>query len=70
MCTHVLEIAEKLASRAGIIHKGKLIALEDMGSLKQKIKSGGNLEDVFLEITGGTQYADLFKVPLNGTAPG
>ena len=61
MCTHVLEIAEKLASRAGIIHKGKLIALEDMGSLKQKIKSGGNLEDVFLEITGGTQYADLLK---------
>jgi ABC-2 type transport system ATP-binding protein len=61
MCTHVLEIAEKLATRAGIIHHGKLIALESIGALKQKIKSGGNLEDVFLEITGGTQYVELVK---------
>jgi len=61
MCTHVLEIAEKLATRAAIIHKGKLIALENIETLKHKIKSGGNLEDVFLEITGGTQYLELLK---------
>ena len=61
MCTHVLEIAEKLATRAAIIHRGKLIALEKVSDLKQKIKSGGNLEDVFLEITGGTQYTELLK---------
>jgi ABC-2 type transport system ATP-binding protein len=61
MCTHVLEIAEKLAGRAGIIHKGRLIALESISELKQKIKHGGNLEDVFLEITGGTQYIELLK---------
>ncbi len=61
MCTHVLEIAEKLASRAGIIHRGKIIALESVSELKQKEKNGGNLEDVFLEITGGTQYAELLK---------
>ena len=61
MCTHVLEIAEKLATRAGIIQRGRMITIEDMKTLKQKIKRGGNLEDVFLEITGGTQYADLLK---------
>ena len=61
MCTHVLEIAEKLAKRAGVIFQGKLIALETVETLKLKAKEGGNLEDVFLEITGGTEYLELLK---------
>lgn len=61
MCTHVLEIAEKLARRAGVIFQGKLIALESIQALKQKAKEGGNLEDVFLEITGGTEYLELLR---------
>ena len=61
MCTHVLEIAEKLAKRAGVIFQGKLIALETIEVLKQKAKTSGNFEDVFLEITGGTEYMDLLK---------
>jgi ABC-2 type transport system ATP-binding protein len=61
MCTHVLEIAEKLAKRAGVIFQGQLIALETIETLKQKAKAGGSLEDVFLEITGGTEYMDLLK---------
>ncbi|MBN1621435.1 MAG: ABC transporter ATP-binding protein [Endomicrobiales bacterium] len=61
MCTHVLEIAEKVAHRVGIIQKGRLIALESVSELKNRVHSGNNLEDVFLELTGGTEYASLLK---------
>jgi ABC-2 type transport system ATP-binding protein len=61
MCTHVLEIAERLAHRVGIISGGKLIALETVETLKKNASSNGNLEDVFLEMTGGAEYTDLLK---------
>jgi ABC-2 type transport system ATP-binding protein len=49
MSTHTLSIAEEIADRIGIIHKGRLVAL---GSVEE-IMSGdaGNLEDVFLDLT-------------------
>ena len=61
MCTHVLEIAERLAHRVAIIQHGKLIALETVADLKKKAQSSGNLEEVFLELTGGTEYTELLK---------
>lgn len=62
MCTHVLEIAEKLAHRVGIIQKGKLVALETVDELKKKARARGNLEDTFLELTGGAEYSELLKL--------
>lgn len=48
--THVLEVAEKLCHRIGIINKGKIIAV---GTLDELRKSGDNsLESIFLELTG------------------
>lgn len=44
--THVLEVAEKLCNRVGIIKKGKLIKC---GSMKE-IKGDSSLENLFLEI--------------------
>lgn len=44
--THVLEVAEKLCDRVGIIKKGKLVA---EGTVKEVI-GDGSLEDVFLEL--------------------
>ena len=44
--THVLEVAEKLCDRVGIIKKGKL-AFE--GTVKE-VAASGNLESLFLEI--------------------
>jgi ABC-2 type transport system ATP-binding protein len=61
MCTHVLEIAERLAHRVGIIHRGRLIAMETVAQLKEKAQSAANLEDVFLQLTGGTEYMELLK---------
>ncbi len=48
--THILEVAEKLCDRVGIIHKGKLIAIGTMDELRQgDIKE--SLENIFLELT-------------------
>ncbi len=49
MSTHTLSIAEEIADRIGIIHKGRLIAL---GAVEEiKASDIRNLEDVFLELT-------------------
>jgi len=50
LTTHILEVAERLAQRIGILSGGRLIA---EGTLEQlRTRSGENsLEDVFLELT-------------------
>jgi ABC-2 type transport system ATP-binding protein len=49
MSTHTLSIAEEVADRIGIIHKGRLIALGTVEDIKEN--KLGNLEDVFLALT-------------------
>ena len=49
--THVLEVAEKLCDRIGIISKGKLIFVGTYEEIKNKFKENSSLEDIFLEIT-------------------
>ncbi len=48
--THVLEVAEKLCDRIGIIHRGKLVAQGTMEELRQK-EHETTLESIFLEMT-------------------
>jgi ABC-2 type transport system ATP-binding protein len=53
MSMHVLEIAEALCDRIGIMYQGQLLALGNMDELRQRAslpKSG--LEDIFLRLTG------------------
>jgi ABC-2 type transport system ATP-binding protein len=48
--THIMEVAEKLCDRIGIINKGKLIACGTMEELK-KLSEDMSLENIFLELT-------------------
>jgi ABC-2 type transport system ATP-binding protein len=53
MSTHVLEIAEAICDRIGIMYQGNILALGNMDELRQRAsmpKSG--LEDIFLKLTG------------------
>jgi len=51
--THVLEIAQALCDRVGIMYQGKLLALGNMGELRQMSKlPDSGLEDIFLKLTG------------------
>lgn len=62
LTTHVLEIAEKMCDRIGIIDHGKLVA---EGSLAELRKGAGNdkssLEDLFLELTGGSEFREIIE---------
>ncbi|MFZ6875272.1 ABC transporter ATP-binding protein [Undibacterium sp. Di27W] len=52
LTTHILDVAERLAERIGIIQNGKLIAegtLEELRS--QTSQAAGTLEEVFLQLT-------------------
>ncbi len=54
MCTHILDMAEKLCTSLGIIYSGRLIAKGSVAEVK-KLASGASaersLEDIFLELT-------------------
>lgn len=49
--THVMEVAEKVCDRIGIINKGKLIALGSLEEIKNQADDEGSLEKIFLELT-------------------
>ena len=49
--THILEVAEKLCDRVGIINKGKLVFVGTFDEMKDKFKENASLEQLFLEIT-------------------
>ncbi len=49
--THIMEVAEKLCDRIGIIHKGRLIACGSMQELKARGQTEQSLEDLFLDLT-------------------
>ena len=53
LSTHVLEIAEAVCDRIGIMYQGNILALGNMNELRQKasLPSSG-LEDIFLKLTG------------------
>lgn len=53
MSTHILEIAEQMCDRIGIIDEGKLIAEGTMDELRQKAEGEESLEEIFLDLTGG-----------------
>jgi ABC-2 type transport system ATP-binding protein len=53
MTTHVLEIAEAICDRIGIMYQGQLLALGNMDELRKTASlPGSDLEDVFLKLTG------------------
>ena len=62
LSTHILEIAERMCDRIGIIDDGKLIAVGTMQELRASGKGETSLEDIFLNLTGGTEYAEIAEV--------
>lgn len=50
--THILDIAEKMCDRVGIIKKGKLLAVGSLDELRSLTRdTDASLEDLFLELT-------------------
>ncbi|MGG4459344.1 ABC transporter ATP-binding protein [Brevibacillus porteri] len=49
--THVLDVAEKLCDRVGIINKGKILFCGTFAELREHFQSDVSLESLFLELT-------------------
>jgi ABC-2 type transport system ATP-binding protein len=63
LSTHLLDMAERLCSRLGIIHKGELVAVGALEALRREVVPGGTLEEVFLK---ATQPDDADDAPVSG----
>lgn len=62
LSTHILEIAERMCDRIGIINQGRLVAVGTMDELRQMGRGESSLEDIFLSLTGGAEYAEIAEV--------
>jgi ABC-2 type transport system ATP-binding protein len=51
LSTHLLDMAERLCGRVGIIDKGHLVSVGPLRELQEKVVPGGSLEEVFLKVT-------------------
>jgi ABC-2 type transport system ATP-binding protein len=51
LSTHLLDMAERLCGRVGIIDKSHLVAVGTLQELREKVVPGGTLEEVFLKVT-------------------
>lgn len=49
--THILEIAEKICDRIGIINNGKILFVGTLEELREAKKENASLEELFMEIT-------------------
>lgn len=52
LTTHILDVAERICDRVGILHRGRLVREVDREELAA---SPGSLEDLFREVVGGDQ---------------
>lgn len=58
MTTHILDVAERMAERIGVISNGKLIAQGTLSELSQKAgQDGGTLEEIFLTLVANENAA-------------
>jgi ABC-2 type transport system ATP-binding protein len=50
--THIMEVAEKLCTRVGIINKGRIVGEGTVDELRRLVRTAeGSLEDIFLKVT-------------------
>ncbi|CDP51382.1 ABC transporter, ATP-binding protein [Devosia sp. DBB001] len=52
MTTHILEVAERMAQRIGVIREGRLIAEGTLAELRARSGATSSLEDIFLDLVG------------------
>jgi ABC-2 type transport system ATP-binding protein len=57
--THVLEIAQRMCHRVGIINAGRLVAEGTLDELRAHGGVDASLEDIFIELTGGADVEEL-----------
>ena len=49
--THILDVAEKVCDRIGIINHGEVIFVGTIEQMRNELKENKSLEELFMEIT-------------------
>jgi ABC-2 type transport system ATP-binding protein len=64
LSTHVLEVAERVCDRVGILDQGRLVAVGTMEALRAQAQTTAEttLEDLFLQLTGDEQVAEMVSL--------
>jgi ABC-2 type transport system ATP-binding protein len=57
MTTHILEVAERMAERIGVINHGRLVAEGTLAELRARIGRETTLEEIFLDLVAETEMA-------------
>lgn len=63
MSTHTLEVAEAVADRIGIIHRGRLVAVGRLAELRRWSTEQSSLEDIFLALTADQNDPQAETIP-------
>ena len=58
MTTHILEVAERMAERIGVIAQGRLIAEGTLAQLRARIGRETTLEEIFLDLVAQGQSSE------------
>jgi ABC-2 type transport system ATP-binding protein len=59
MTTHILEVAERMAERIGVLSGGRLIAEGTLTELRARVGRGNTtLEEIFLDLVAEQAIAD------------
>lgn len=74
--THVLDVAEKVVDRVGVIDKGRLLFVGTVAEMRAHFRNAGSLEEMFLELTsedspfaGERPEAEAPARPTDGPVP-
>jgi len=64
LSTHVLEVAERVCDRVGILDQGRLVAVGTMEALRVQARTTAEttLEDLFLQLTAGEKAAEMVSL--------
>ena len=54
MTTHILEVAERMAERIGVLAHGRLIAEGTLGELRTRLGREATLEEIFLDLVAAS----------------
>jgi len=57
MTTHILEVAERMAERIGVINHGRLVAEGTLAELRARIGRETTLEEIFLDLVAEEEMA-------------
>ena len=69
MSTHLLDMAEKVCTRVGIIHRGELTATGTLDELRERVNQNVSLEEVFLKVTDEERQAARRELRQAAPAP-